>query len=175
MNSTKHSQYQTKQPNSITTTIHMKLQWPNYSVKSFRSSDLLSKISNSTPKWSASSRRAAATFSVDTEHCYDHVPKSVQTSHKVKVTILWNQEERNDRTIPNNKQDIIIRDNKIGTFMLIYVPIPGDRNVIRKDAEKILKCKNLIIEIQRTSNVKAKVLLVIIDTRTTYQESTKLR
>jgi hypothetical protein len=33
--------------------------------------------------------------------------------------------------------------------MLIDAAIPGDRNVIKKDAEKILKHKDLIIEIQR--------------------------
>jgi hypothetical protein len=32
--------------------------------------------------------------------------------------------------------------------MLIEVAIPGDRNVIKKEAEKILKYKDLIIEIQ---------------------------
>ena len=42
-----------------------------------------------------------------------------------------------DRTIPNNKPDIIIRDNEKGTCMLIDVGISGDRNVIRKEAEKI--------------------------------------
>ena len=41
---------------------------------------------------------------------------------------------RNDRTIPNNKPDIIIRDNKEGTWMLIDNAILGDRNVIKKDA-----------------------------------------
>jgi len=33
--------------------------------------------------------------------------------------------------------------------MLIDVAIPGDSNVIKKEAEKILKYKDLIIEIQR--------------------------
>ena len=33
--------------------------------------------------------------------------------------------------------------------MLIDVAIPGDRNVIKKEAEKILKHKDLTIEIQR--------------------------
>jgi hypothetical protein len=61
-----------------------------------------------------------------------------------------------DRTIPNNKPDIIIGDNEKGTCMLIVVAIPGDRNVIKKEAEKILKYKDLIIEIQRMWNVKNK-------------------
>jgi hypothetical protein len=38
---------------------------------------------------------------------------------------------------------------------------PGDRNVFKKEAEKILKYKDLIIEIQRMWNVKAKVIPVI--------------
>ena len=42
--------------------------------------------------------------------------------------------------------------------MLIYVAIPGDRNVIKTEAEKILKYKNLIIEVQRKWNVKEKVI-----------------
>jgi hypothetical protein len=44
-----------------------------------------------------------------------------------------------DRTIPNNKPDIIIRDSEKGTCMLIDVAISGDRNVIKKEAGKILK------------------------------------
>jgi len=66
-----------------------------------------------------------------------------------------------DRTIPNNKPDIIIRDNVKETCMLIDVAIPGDRNVIKKEAEKILKYKDITIEIQPTWNVKARVIAVI--------------
>ena len=39
--------------------------------------------------------------------------------------------------------------------VLIEAAIPGDRNVIKKEAEKILKYKYLIIETQRLWNVKA--------------------
>jgi len=46
--------------------------------------------------------------------------------------------------------------------MLIGVAVPGDRNVIMKEVEKILKYKNLIIEIQRSWNVKEKVIPVEI-------------
>ena len=42
--------------------------------------------------------------------------------------------------------------------MLIDVAIPGDRNMIKKEVEKILKYIDLIIEIQHMWNVKAKVI-----------------
>ena len=69
------------------------------------------------------------------KHRYEHVPKSVETSHGGKVTILWNQHVQTDRTIPNNKPDIIIGDNEKGTCMLIDVAISGDRNVNKKNRE----------------------------------------
>jgi hypothetical protein len=99
---------------------------------------------------------------LDNKHWYGHLPKSVATSHEGKVSTLWNQQVRTDRTIANNKPDIIIVKTKKGTCTLKDVAIPGDRNLIKKEAEKILKCKDLIIEIQLMWNVKAKVIPVII-------------
>ena len=74
---------------------------------------------------------------------------------------MWNQQIQTDRTIPNNKPDII-RDNVKGTCMLIDVAISGNRNVIKKEAANILKYKDLTIEIQRMWNVETKVIPVII-------------
>jgi hypothetical protein len=70
------------------------------------------------------------------KHWYEHVPKSVETGQGGNVTILWNQQDQTNRTIPINKPDIIIRDNENRTCMLIDVAISGDRNVIKKEAEK---------------------------------------
>jgi len=99
---------------------------------------------------------------LDKKHWYEHVPKSVETGQAGNVTILWNQQVQTDRTIPNNKPDITIRVNEKRTCVLIYVAISGDRNVIKKEAKKILKYKDLTIEIQRMWNVKPKVIPVII-------------
>jgi hypothetical protein len=78
-----------------------------------------------------------------------------------------------DRTIPNNKPDIIIRDNEKRTCMFIDVAISGDRNVIKKEPEKILKCEDLTIEIQRMWNVKPKVIPVTISATGTISKSFK--
>jgi hypothetical protein len=76
-----------------------------------------------------------------------------------------------NRTILNNKPDIIIWDNGKGTCMIIDIAIPGDRNVITKQGEKLLKCKDLIIEIQHMWNVKTKVMPVIIGATGTISKS----
>jgi len=105
------------------------------------------------------------------KHWYEHVPISEETSQGGKVAILWNQQLQTDRTIPNNKPDIIIRDNEKGTCLLIDVAISGDGNVIKKEAEKILKYKDLTIEIQRMWNVKTKMIPVIIGATGTISKS----
>jgi hypothetical protein len=51
------------------------------------------------------------------------------------------------------------------------VAIPGDRNVIQKEAEKILKYKDLTIELQRMWNVKTRVIPVIIGATGTISKS----
>jgi hypothetical protein len=71
------------------------------------------------------------------KHWYEHVPKSAETSQGGKVTISWNQHVQTDGTIPNNKPDIIIRDDGKGTCMLIDAAISGDRNVIKKKLRRL--------------------------------------
>jgi hypothetical protein len=61
-----------------------------------------------------------------------------------------------------DSRDIIIQDNEKRTCIVIDVAIPGDRNVIKKETEKILKYKDLTIEIQCMWNVKIRVIPVII-------------
>ena len=55
--------------------------------------------------------------------------------------------------------------------MLIDVAIPGDRNVIQKEAGKILNYKDLAIEIQCMWNVKTRVIPVIIGVTGTISKS----
>jgi hypothetical protein len=95
----------------------------------------------------------------------------VETAQAGNVTILWEQQVQTDRIIPNNKPDIIIRDNEKRTCMLIDVAISGDGNVVKKEAEKILKYKDLTIEIQIMWNVKAKVIPVITGATGTISKS----
>ena len=55
--------------------------------------------------------------------------------------------------------------------MLIDVAIPGYRNLIKKEAEKILQYKKLIIEIRYMWNVKQKLIPLIIGVTGTIAKS----
>jgi len=55
--------------------------------------------------------------------------------------------------------------------MLIDLAISGDRNVIKREAQKFLKYKDLTTEIRRMLNVKTKVILVITGATGTISKS----
>jgi hypothetical protein len=61
-----------------------------------------------------------------------------------------------DRTISKNKPDIAILIIKKGTCLLIDVAIFGDSNVMKRESEKILKCKDLAVEVEQMWSVKEK-------------------
>jgi len=91
---------------------------------------------------------------LDNEHWYDYV----ETNGEAKVNVLLNQQVQTCRTIPNNKPAILVRDNEKGTCMLIDVAVFGDRNVIKIEAETILKYrvpynrKSVHVECERKSD-----------------------
>jgi hypothetical protein len=47
--------------------------------------------------------------------------------------MLYNKKVQTDRSIPNNKPDIIMRDREKETCVLIDVAIWGDRNLVKKE------------------------------------------
>jgi hypothetical protein len=63
--------------------------------------------------------------------------------------MLWNQQVKTDRSVPNKEPDNIIRDNEKETCMLTDIAMSGDGNVIRKESGKILKYRDFTIQIQR--------------------------
>jgi len=61
----------------------------------------------------------------------------------------------NQHNHPQQWPEIIIRDDDKEKYILMNLTIWGDRNVVKKENKRIIKCKDLTIEIQRigdTSN-----------------------
>jgi hypothetical protein len=75
--------------------------------------------------------------------------------------MLCNQYVETFGTIPNTEPNITVRDSEGGACMLIDVAISGDKNVVMREADKILKCREFVIEIKRMFNAKTKMILLI--------------
>jgi hypothetical protein len=64
------------------------------------------------------------------ENWYFHMPKPV-TEHE-DITVLWNQGIQTDREVLANRPNIIVKNKKDKTCLLIDVEIPSDKNIIQK-------------------------------------------
>ena len=53
---------------------------------------------------------------LEKEHWYVHVVRRAEKVLEREVIIVWNQQVQTDRAIPNNRPDIIMRDNEKGNM-----------------------------------------------------------
>ena len=52
------------------------------------------------------------------------------------ITIMWDMPVNTDRTITENRPDIIVKDSVNSTCNLIDMTVPSDRNIALKETEK---------------------------------------
>lgn len=67
-----------------------------------------------------------------------------------------------DREIKANRPDIVIKDKQEKACLLIDMSIPTDKNTLVKVTEKLSKCKDREIEIERMWGMKATTIQVVI-------------
>ena len=86
------------------------------------------------------------------ESWLNHEPVEITT--KGKLTILWDSYIRTDKKVGYNKPDIIIHNEGKRECKIIDVAIPVCQNIVRKEAEKTTKYRDLEIELQKCWNLK---------------------
>ena len=77
---------------------------------------------------------------------YEH--KTPPVVEGENTTILWDFPINTDRAIQANRPDIVIKDHKSKTCLLIDMTISTDRNISVKELDKLSKYKDLQIEIE---------------------------
>lgn len=94
------------------------------------------------------------------KHWYEHRPAPVTEIED--VTILWDYTIHTDRKIEANRPDIIVKNQKEKTCLLIDMACPADCNIATKEFEKLSKYKDLEIEIEKMWKLKTRIIPVVI-------------
>ena len=94
------------------------------------------------------------------ERCYEHEPKTVTENDS--VTILWDMPIHTDRTIAANRLDIVLKNKKDKTCLLIDMAIPLNSNTSVKTMEKLTKYKDLEIEVERMWGLQTTTVPVVM-------------
>ena len=93
-------------------------------------------------------RKICKEFGIEVkERWYEHEPKTVIENDS--VTILWEMSLHTDRTIAANRPDIVLKNKKDKTCLLMHMTIPLDTSTSVKTTEKLTKHKDLEIEVER--------------------------
>ena len=86
------------------------------------------------------------------ERWYENEHKTVKDNNS--VTILWHMPIHTDRTITANRPDIVLKNKKDKTCLLVEKTIPLDTNTSVKNTGKLRKYKDLEIEVERMWGLK---------------------
>ena len=95
-----------------------------------------------------------------TEKWCEHTPQPVIES--TEVTILWDFTIHTDRRIDANRPDIIIKDHREKTCIMLNVAVPPDKDISLKEFQKLSKYKDLEIEVTKMWKLKTKTIPVVI-------------
>jgi hypothetical protein len=92
-------------------------------------------------------------------HTHTHTHTFKPEYEQEDVTVSWNQGIHTERKVTANRPDIIIKNKKEKTCVLIGVAIPVDRNIMQKEAEKT-KIKDFMYS--DTVNLEHEMYIVLV-------------
>ena len=81
-----------------------------------------------------------------------HVPEEVVQHNE--ITVMWDKNILTEKKVGCNRPDITVHDSKARECTFVDVSIPVCDNVIKKEAEKITKYRDLEIEVQKCWNLR---------------------
>ena len=94
------------------------------------------------------------------ERWYEHEPKTLTENDS--VTILWDMPIHTDRNVAANTPDIVLKNKKDKTCLLIDMTIPLDTNTSVKTMEKLNKYKELEIDVKWMWGLKTTTVPVVM-------------
>ena len=96
-----------------------------------------------------------------TDSWLEHVPEETVTVDD--DIIMWDVAILTDKKVKCNRPDITVHDTKKRTCLFIDISVPACHNVVRKEADKIVKYRDLEIEVQKCWNLsKVRTIPVVI-------------
>ena len=91
---------------------------------------------------------------------YEHEPESVLENEDYKI--LWDFSIQTDHVIEARRLDLVLVDKKERICKIIDFAVRGDSRIEEKEKDKIEKYQDLGRELQKTWNVKVKIIPLVV-------------
>ena len=93
---------------------------------------------------------------------YKEVSDEVRMSEDGKVEIWWDRSVETTRKLEHNRPDITVLDRVAQRWTFVDFSVPWNKNVVRKEDEKINNYSPLVKEITKLHQVSAKVVVLVV-------------
>ena len=92
------------------------------------------------------------------EECPDEVRKSVCGEYE----IWWDRPVQTPKRLEHNRPDVIVIDKRRKHWTIIDFSVPSDRNVLKKEEEKVAHYTPLSYEVRKMYKVSTKIIPLVI-------------
>ena len=93
---------------------------------------------------------------------YEECPDKVRISECGDYEIWWDRSVETPQKLEHNKPDVVLIDRKLKHWDIVDFSVPNDRNVEKKEAEKITKYTDLAKEVRKMHKVSTRIIPLIV-------------
>ena len=93
-------------------------------------------------------------------------PNSVTTDKDDQMVIYWDRTVETAKALPHNRPDVMVVEKRSGKWTLVEFSVPLDKNVVKKEDEKVEKYLQLAQEIRKMHKVNNEIIHIVIGTGT---------
>ena len=97
---------------------------------------------------------------INLDKWYEHEPERVLENEDYKI--LWDFSIQTDHVIEARRPDLVVVDKKEKSCKIIDFAVPGDSRIEEKEKDKIEKYQDLERELQKTWNIKLKIIPLVV-------------
>ena len=94
------------------------------------------------------------------EKWYEHVPLNVMEGQGVEI--YWNQTIWVHTSVEHNRPDVVVVDHNEKKWYCIDFSVPMDKNVVKKEDEKLARYEILTQRIRSLHTVRSEVIPIVI-------------
>ena len=93
---------------------------------------------------------------------FEEVPEEVRVSEDGGYEIWWDRSVDTTQKMEHNRPDVVVVDRVKKVWIIVDFSVPWDRNVMRKEDEKILNYSPLAKDIRKIHRVSTKIVPVVV-------------
>ena len=93
---------------------------------------------------------------------FEEVPEEVRVNEAGNVEIWWDRSVQTTTKMEHNRPDVVLVDRTKKRWILVDFAVPWDKNVVRKEEEKITKYSPLALEVRRMHGVSTKIIPIVV-------------